>query len=99
GGQQGGGVGRQGQGGQGGQQGGGVGRQGQGGPQGGPGGFGDPAAMEKMRAELEKKILAVLTDAQRSQWTKMLGAKFEFTRMQQPPRPGGGGRGDGTLEF
>ncbi len=73
----------------GGQQGGQV-RGGQGGP---PQGF-DPAEMEKRRKEQEAKVLALLTDAQRKQWTAMLGKKFEFEKVGPPPGapgPRGGG--------
>jgi hypothetical protein len=43
--------------------------------------------MEQRRKEQEAKVLALLTDAQRQQWTQMLGKKFEFEKMG----PGGGG--------
>jgi hypothetical protein len=51
--------------------------------------------MEKMRKEQQEKVLALLTDAQRTQWTSMLGKKFEFEKMAPPPGspgPRGGGR-------
>lgn len=73
----------------GGQQGGQL-RRGEGRP---PQGF-DPEQMEKMRKEQEAKVMALLTDAQRKQWTAMLGKKFEFERMGPPPGapgPRGGG--------
>lgn len=89
------------QGGQGGFQGGPPqGRGGQGGfqggpPQGGQGGFqGGPPnfeEMEKRDAELNKKILAVLTSSQKATWEKMLGKPFKFER--RPMGQGGPGRG------
>jgi hypothetical protein len=36
------------------------------------------AMMEKSRKETDAKILAVLTDAQRSKWTAMQGKPFKF---------------------
>ncbi|MEX2242307.1 MAG: hypothetical protein WD716_00525 [Fimbriimonadaceae bacterium] len=81
------------------------GQRGQGGVQGGRGGQGgqrqqggppqgfDPAQMEQRRKEQEAKVLALLTDAQRRQWTQMLGKKFEFEKMGPPPGAGPGGGG------
>ena len=46
------------------------------------------AAMEKMQAmtkESDAKILALLTDAQKTQWTQMTGTPFTLP----PFRPGG----------
>ncbi len=70
-------------------------------PQRGAGGSGAggarPSAEEREKAATEaaerrKKtqadVEAVLTDDQKAEWTKLLGAKFEF-----PERPAGGGRG------
>jgi len=76
------------------------GQRGQGGVQGGqqrrqggpPQGM-DPAQMEQRRKEQEAKVLALLTDAQRNQWTQMLGNKFEFEKMGPPPGAGPGGGG------
>jgi hypothetical protein len=79
--------GQRGQGGQGGVQGGQQRRQG--GP---PQGM-DPAQMEQHRKEQQEKVLALLTDAQRQQWTQMLGKKFEFEKMGPPPGAGPGGGG------
>ncbi|GBC90668.1 MAG: hypothetical protein N2045_10225 [Fimbriimonadales bacterium] len=42
------------------------------------GGQPDPQAFEKARQELENKILAVLTPAQREKWNQMLGKPFQF---------------------
>ena len=47
------------------------------------------AMMEKNRKDTETKMLAVLTEKQRSQWTIMLGKPFKF---EQQARGGGGGR-------
>ncbi len=65
--------------------------QGQQGGPGEPGGF-DPAKMQAKQDELNKKILAVLTNSQRSTWNSMLGDKFEFSK-PTPPRGGQGGGG------
>lgn len=40
----------------------------------------------KLRAEADKKALAVLTPAQKTKWDAMLGKKLEF---QMPQRGGG----------
>lgn len=42
------------------------------------GGVRDPQALEKAREEAEKKILEVLTPAQRQKWDQMLGKPFNF---------------------
>ncbi len=65
-------------------------------PQGGQGGPPDPqqmrAQMMAHRKEVEGKVLAILTDAQRGAWRDMLGQPFKFQEM--PMGPGGpGGRG------
>ena len=53
------------------------------------------AEMEKNRAELNEKILAVLTGSQRSQWQSMLGRPFKIVHPQGGPGFGGpGGPGD-----
>lgn len=44
----------------------------------------------KLRAEGDKKALAVVTPAQKIKWDAMLGKKLEF---QMPQRGGGGGGG------
>jgi len=70
-----------------------------GGQQGGPGEPPTPPTPEeikKMEDELNAKVLAVLTDSQRSKWNAMLGAKFEFSpRPPQQVRGGFGGSGQG----
>lgn len=77
-------------------------RPGFGGPPGQRGGFGDPdemrQRMEEMRAKMEKsrkdmnaKILAVLSDAEKSKWKAMLGKEFKFEEMRMGPPPGGPG--------
>ena len=43
----------------------------------------------QVKAQIEQKIMAVLTENQRSEWRSMLGAKFTFS----PPPQGGQGRG------
>jgi hypothetical protein len=54
-------------------------------PQGGqPGQRPDPNEMEKRRKEVEAKMLAVLTPAQRKQWAEMTGPAFKFKQL--PPR-------------
>jgi Spy/CpxP family protein refolding chaperone len=40
--------------------------------------------MEKRRKEVEAKMLAVLTPAQRKQWAEMTGPAFKFKQL--PPR-------------
>lgn len=63
------------------------------------GGSPDPQALEKAREEVEKKILEVLTPAQRQKWDQMLGKPFTFEGGRRwgagfgGPRvgPGGGG--------
>lgn len=62
---------------------------GQGGaPGAGAGGGFDREAFMKLREEADKKAMAVLTPAQKTQWEAMLGKKFVF---QMPQRGGGGG--------
>jgi len=102
--QQGGGQG-QGQQGGGQRQGSGQGQQGQGGFGGGQGQPPTPPNAEEMKkqeAELYAKVMAVLTESQRSKWNSMIGAKFEFSPRPAQQRggpggqlggPGGGGRG------
>ncbi len=83
-------------------------QQGQGGfqggpPQGGQGGFGQRGQggppnfeeMEKKDAELNKKIMAVLTSSQKATWEKMLGKPFKFEKPQMGPGGPGGGPGGG----
>jgi hypothetical protein len=43
-----------------------------------------PDEMDAQRKKVERLILAVLTEAQKSQWNDMKGAPFTFPR---PPRP------------
>ena len=40
--------------------------------------------MDKTKADVEAKILDVLTPAQKTQWTGMLGAKFTFRKTEVP---------------
>jgi Spy/CpxP family protein refolding chaperone len=53
--------------------------------------------MRKLREEMEQKILAVLTDEQRSQYKELMGEPFEMDMRQmfqgRGGRDGGGGRG------
>ncbi|MBI5707212.1 MAG: hypothetical protein HZC36_09520 [Armatimonadetes bacterium] len=66
------------------------------------GGLGDPdemrRRMEEMRAKMEKsrkdmnaKILAALSDAEKSKWKAMLGKEFNFEEMRMGPPPGSPG--------
>jgi hypothetical protein len=48
---------------------------------------------QKAREEANKKVLAILTPAQRAKWEKMLGKKFEMPMTQM----GGGQRGGGGM--
>lgn len=73
---------------------------GPGGPEGfgGPGGPGRPGGPggpnPEERKKLETQILAVLTDAQKSQWKTMLGKPFEPRRPEGRPPQGGPQDGD-----
>lgn len=51
-------------------------------------------AITKAREESNKKVLAVLTPAQKAKWEKMLGKKFE---MPMPQMGGGAPRGGGAV--
>ena len=46
--------------------------------------------MQQLRQQMDKDLLAVLTEPQQEQWKKMQGKPFQF-----PRRPFGGGRGFG----
>jgi Spy/CpxP family protein refolding chaperone len=46
--------------------------------------------MQQLRQQMDKELLAVLTDQQQEQWKKMQGKPFQF-----PRAPFGGGRGFG----
>jgi len=47
--------------------------------------------MQQLRQQMDKELLAVLTDQQQEQWKKMQGKPFQF-----PRGPFGGGRGFGS---
>ena len=51
------------------------------------------AKMKKIRAEMEEKVLAVLTDEQRKQYKEMVGEPFELDQRQMFQGQGRGGRG------